>query len=145
FDHAPEFDRPTLRAHAQTLGLDVDGFLEAIDTGTFASTRIRHRRQAKRLGIVGLPAAFINGRFMTGYAEEAAGHAIVDQEIEHAKQLVAAGVPRSSLYAHLMKDASSSRVAVPKAEALEKDLARRKAETDPSQVQVIAPKPDQRY
>jgi protein-disulfide isomerase len=145
FASAPAFDRPSMRAHAEAVGLDTDAFMEALDTGASAGIRIRHRRQAKRLGIVGLPAMFINGRFMTGYADEATWHAMIDDEIGRVRELLASGVKRSEIYAALMKDASSRRVPTPEAGALEQDLERKQAQVDPSTARVIAPSPKKRY
>jgi protein-disulfide isomerase len=145
FEHAPNFDRPTLRSHAEALGLDVDKYLDDIDTGRFAGRRVRHRRQAKRLGIVGLPAAFINGRYVAGFRDEKAWHAMVDDELERVKQMLAEGTSRTDLYETLMEGATDRRVSAPDAEGLREELAKKQAEADPTTVQVIAPKADKRY
>jgi len=143
FEHFGEFDRPTLQAHAEALALDVPKFLEEIDTGVHASTRLRHRRQAKRLGVAGLPTSFVNGLYLPGFAEEPAWHALIDDEMKRARGLLAEGVRRPDLYREMMATASTAQVVAPQgAEALRKDLA----EQQPAAAaKVVAPSPDKRY
>jgi protein-disulfide isomerase len=132
FEHLGAFDRPTLRKHAQQIGLDVPKFMDALDTGAHTGTRMRHRREAKRLGIIGLPASFVNGLYMAGYADEATWHAILDEEIARARELLAAGTPRAELYDKLMASASTKPVTAPKgAEKLRADLADKQKLTNP--------------
>ena len=145
FDHMGAFDRPTLRAHAKEIGLDVPKFMDDLDTGAHAGPRMRHRREAKRLGIVGLPAMFVNGLYLAGFADEQTWHGIVDEEIVRAKELIAAGTRREEVYTTLMASASNRSVAPPKgAEELRADLEKKRKELDPSTA-VIAPRGDQRY
>jgi len=144
FEHPGAFDRPTLKAHAEALGLDVNRFLEDLDTGVHAAHRMRHRREATRMGIVGLPAMFINGVYLAGFSDEAAWHAVVDEEIKRAKELLANGTLRPELYAAIMEKASTQPVSPPKgAEELQKELAAKQAADAP--VQLVAPKNDERY
>lgn len=147
FEHAPNFDRPTLLAHAEALGLDVKRFTDELDTGAQAAPRVQHRRQAKQLGIVGLPAMFINGRFVSGFVEEKAWHALVDQEIAAAKEMLAQGTPRAELYDAFMQGAVTRRVGTPEAaDELQEKLAQKQAEADPLRGKDLkSPKPDERY
>lgn len=145
FEHIGAFDRPTLRKHAQSIGLDVPKFMDDLDTGAHAGARMRHRREAKRLGIVGLPVAFVNGLYMAGYAEEATWHAILDEEIARSKDLLAAGTPRAELYDKVMASASSKRVSTPKgAEKLRAELEDKQKLTNPP-TDLVAPTHDARY
>ncbi len=145
FEHIGAFDRPTLRKHAQSIGLDVPKFMDDLDTGAHSGTRMRHRREAKRLGIVGLPVAFVNGLYMAGYAEEAAWHGILDEEIARSKDLLASGTPRAELYDKVMASASSKRVTAPKgADKLRAELADKQKLTDPP-ANLVAPTHDARY
>ncbi len=145
FEHMGEFDRPTLRAHAKEIGLDVPKFMDDLDTGVHAGSRMRHRREAKRLGIVGLPAMFVNGLYLAGFADEATWHGIVDEEIARAKELLAGGTRRDQLHATIMASASNKSVAPPTgAEQLRDELEQRRKATDPATA-VIAPRGDQRY
>ncbi len=145
FEHIGAFDRPTLRKHAQSIGLDVPRFMDDLDTGAHTGTRMRHRREAKRLGIIGLPASFVNGLYMAGYADEATWHAILDEEIARSKELLAAGTPRAELYDKIMASASTKRVQSPKGAAeLKKDLDERAKLTNPP-ANLKPPEHDKRY
>lgn len=145
FKHVGAFDRPTLRKHAQSIGLDVPKFMDDLDTGAHSGTRMRHRREAKRLGVIGLPVAFVNGLYMAGYAEEATWHAILDQEIARSTELLATGTPRAELYDKVMASASTKRVSTPKgAEKLRKELAAKQKLTNPP-ANLVAPTYDARY
>ncbi len=145
FDQGGGFDRPTLRAHAEALGLDVTRFLEDLDTGAHSSQRVRHRRQAKALGVSGLPAAFVNGLYLPGFADEATWHGVLDEEIRRARELVGQGTRRSELYASFMKSATVRPVgSAPGEQDLRKQLAERPgASTDPRKL--IAPDRSKRY
>ena len=145
FAHQNAFDRPTLRAHAKEVGLDVPKFMDDLDTGAHAGPRIRHRREAKKLGIVGLPATFINGLYLPGFADEKTWHGVVDEEIVRAKELLSSGTRRADIYSKLMASASNKRVAPPQGAAdLQKQLAEKKKALDPAAA-VIAPKGGERY
>jgi protein-disulfide isomerase len=106
FEHAEDFSRPVLRKHAEALGLDVQLFLDDIDTGRYATRRIRDRRQATALGLGPLPAAFVNGLFVLGYKDEQTWHALVDRELTTARKLMQDGTPRADVYAEFMRTAT---------------------------------------
>jgi protein-disulfide isomerase len=110
FEHPDDFSRPVLRKHAEAIGLDVQQFLDDLDTGKYAAPRIRHRRQAAELGISPLPAAFCNGLFVLGYKDEAGWHALIDREIASARKMLQDGVKRSDIYAEFMRTAKRGRV-----------------------------------
>ncbi len=146
FEHAGAFDRPTLRAQAEALGLDVPRFTDDLDTGAHAGLRLRHRREAKRLGIVGLPAMFVNGLYLAGFADEPTWHAVIDEEIAKVREMLAAGTPRPEVYAAIMATASTGRVTPTPAEAeqLQEKLATKQQE-DAEPVQRQPPRTDARY
>jgi protein-disulfide isomerase len=145
FAHAGELDRPTLRAHAEALGLDVPRFLDDLDTGAHAGERVRHRRQAKALGVTGLPASFVNGLYLPGFADEATWHGVIDEERRRARELVQQGTPRAEVYASFMGSATTRPVgAAPGEQALREALASRSA-SSASPKTVVAPDPSRRY
>ena len=145
FEHLGAFDRPTLRKHAQEIGLDVPKFMDDLDTGAHAGTRMRHRREAKRLGIIGLPVSFVNGLYMAGYADEATWHAILDEEMARSRELLAAGTPRAELYDKIIASASTKRVSAPKgSEKLREELAKKQQLTNPP-ANLVGPDQDKRY
>jgi protein-disulfide isomerase len=139
------FDRPTLRAHAEAIGLDVPRFLDELDTGTQTARRARDRRVATSLGIKGLPVTFVNGLYLAGFVDEPTMHGIVDEEIKRARALVDDGVPRADLYTTLMSKASTKRVGTHEdAAALRADLAKKAADAAPPKT-LIQPAGDKRY
>lgn len=139
------FDRPTLRAHAEAIGLDVPRFLDDLDTGTQTARRARDRRTATTLGIKGLPVTFVNGLYLAGFVDEATMHGILDEEIKRARALVDDGVPRAELYATLMAKAATKAVGQPEAaEALRADLAKKAAASEPPKT-LVEPRGDARY
>ena len=139
------FDRPSLRGHAEEIGLDVPTFLDALDTGTQTARRARDRRTATSLGIKGLPVMFVNGLYLAGFVDEATMHGIVDEELKRARGLIDDGVARADLYSTLMAKAASKRVGEPESAAgLRADLAKKAAASGPPKV-IIEPRGDARY
>jgi protein-disulfide isomerase len=53
---------------------------------------------AKRLGVTGTPAFFINGVFLSGAQPIDRFRAVIDEELIKAKELVTAGVPQAHVY-----------------------------------------------
>jgi protein-disulfide isomerase len=144
FAHPSTFDRPSLRAHAEALGLDGQRFTDELDTGAHAGTRIRHRREATRIGVMGLPTAFINGLVLTGFVDEESWHSIIDAEIRSVRAMLAEGTARTNIYATLMADASTQRIALP-AGAVEQQRALAEKSEGPAATSVVAPQNDARY
>ena len=144
FAQGGDFDRPTLRAHAEELGLDVPRFLDELDTGTHAARRARDRRAATALGITGLPAMFINGLYVAGFVDEPTMHGIIDEEIKRARAMIDEGAQRGELYATMMANASTKRVAEPAADKLRKELADKQAAAAPPK-KIVEPRGDARY
>lgn len=106
------FDRATLKQHAEALGLDVPRFLDDLDAGVYTGTRVRHRRQALELGIYFSPVALVNGIAVVGFREEAAWHALIDDEILAARARMRQGTARAQLYETIMADAVTAPIEV---------------------------------
>lgn len=120
----PRFDRATLKAHAQALGLDVPRFLDDLDLGAFSGPRVQHRRQAIALGIYFGPVALVNGRPVVGYRDEAAWHDLLDEEILAARTRMQAGTPRAELYAAIQAEAEPGTIDLsPEQDAMRRQLA----------------------
>lgn len=101
----PGLDRRALEEHAKALSLDLDRFRDDLDTGAHSGQRLRHRRQALELGVAFGPVAFVNGRPVVGFHDEASWHALLAEEIAAAKAKVDAGTPRDGLYLAILGDA----------------------------------------
>ncbi len=145
FEHQAELDRPTLRAHAEAIGLDVPRFLDELDTGAHTGRRVRDLRQATALGITGLPVAFVNGLYLAGYADEKTWHGILKEEIARARALVDEGVPRAELYATMMAKAATKQVGKPEgSKELRDELKARTAAAAPPKA-IAKPDGTKRY
>lgn len=144
FEHPGHFDRPSLRAHAEAVGLDAERFVEDLDTGAFTSKRIRHRRQAKTLGIEGLPVAFVNGLYLAGFQDETVWHGVIDEELSKVKAMLTNGVPRAKIYETFMEEAKVRQVARPDAPDLRQELADKQAASF-YPTELTPPEADQRY
>ena len=145
FENPTGFDRPVLRAHAEAIGLDVARFLDDLDTGSQAGTLIRHRREATRLGIRGLPSAFVNGLYVVGAKDEAGWHALLDEEVRRVREMMQQGTPRAEVYETVMAKAADRPVGeVPQAAALRAELDQRQQEASGRQ-SITAPDASKRY
>jgi protein-disulfide isomerase len=148
FDSIGHFDRPTLRAHAEALGLETQRFLDDLDTGADTAVRIRHRREAARLGVRGLPVLFVNGLLLVGgQTDEAAWHGLLDAEIARSRTLLTEGTPREKLYDAILANAADRPIpsaAEPDAQELRDQLAKKQAEAAGPTAQFAA-RPGERY
>lgn len=145
FEASTDFTRPVLRAHAEALGLDVQRFLDDMDTGATSGRRARDKRQAKALGVLVAPAAFVNGVPVVGFKDETVWHGLLDEEIARARQMIRDGTPRAKLYEAMMQGALTRPITDPKdVEALKQRLAKQRAE-DAAPKKTISPRGDQRY
>jgi protein-disulfide isomerase len=145
FAQGGELDRPTLRAHAEALELDVTRFLDDLDTGAHSGERMRHRRQAKALGVAGLPASFVNGLYLPGYADEATWHGVIDEELRRARELVQQGTPRADVYASFMRSATTKAVGAGPGERELREALAVEPEASATSKTIIAPDASKRY
>lgn len=93
-------DMPTLDLYAREANLDMDRLhadLEALKWGPSVS---RDMRQARKLGVTGTPAYFVNGRFLSGAKPIEVMRALIDQEVELAVKWQAQGVAPDKVYEH---------------------------------------------
>ncbi len=97
---APEVQglgRSTFLDLARALGLDEARFLVDLD-GPVAAARVRDDMLlARRLGLDGTPAFFLNGRYVSGFRDIDALAADIDAELMTAKTLLAEGIPPAAL------------------------------------------------
>ncbi|MBK9758337.1 MAG: thioredoxin domain-containing protein [Nannocystis sp.] len=93
-------DMQQLDTYAREAGLDtarVHADLEALKWGSAVQ---RDLRQARRLGVTGTPAYFINGRYLSGSKPIEVMREVIDKELELAAGWQASGVAPDKLYAH---------------------------------------------
>jgi protein-disulfide isomerase len=98
FEQGAALDDAGLRAIASKAGLDADAALEIVRRSGHSARIDADVRAAKQLGISGTPTIFINGRKLEGAASFERISAIVLEEIETARRLVANGTSRERIY-----------------------------------------------
>jgi protein-disulfide isomerase len=89
---------------ARALQLDLEKFKRDADSPEVADLIGADQAQAQKLGAFGTPSFFINGAKVTGAQPLEAFKAAIDAQLKRANEALAAGVPRSGLYAALIKD-----------------------------------------
>jgi protein-disulfide isomerase len=103
YAHDTELDRASLDRYAAELGLDAARFKADLDGGTGTDRLARDTDDARRFGVTGTPAFFINGRSLNGAQPIEVFKQAIDEELRKADALLAAGTPRAELYAALTR------------------------------------------
>ena len=71
----------SLKAKAQALGMDAEGFNQCLDSGQYAAAVQADLDAGQAVGVSGTPAMFINGRFASGALPYDQLAAMVEQEL----------------------------------------------------------------
>jgi protein-disulfide isomerase len=90
FANQRALDRASLEKYAQELGLNVDKFKAALDSGKFNAQIDADAAEGSRLGANGTPTFFINGRTLVGAQPFEAFKRVIDEELKKAGGAVAA-------------------------------------------------------
>jgi protein-disulfide isomerase len=90
FANQRALDRASLEKYAQELGLNVDKFKAALDSGKFNAQIDADAAEGQRLGASGTPTFFINGRTLVGAQPLEAFKRVIDEELKKAGGAVAA-------------------------------------------------------
>ncbi|MCP3143301.1 DsbA family protein [Pyxidicoccus xibeiensis] len=90
FANQRALDRASLDKYAQELGLNVDKFKAALDSGKFTAQIEADSAEGSRLGANGTPTFFINGRTLVGAQGFEAFKKVIDEELKKAGGPVAA-------------------------------------------------------
>lgn len=93
-------DMQQLDAYAREAGLDMDRLHADLEALKWGSSVQRDMRQARRLGVTGTPAYFINGRYLSGAKPIEVLREVIDKELELAAGWQAKGVAPEKLYEH---------------------------------------------
>jgi len=114
---SPRVGRANLEALAQELGLDLAEARKAIATERYRDAVDADVEALARVGPIGTPTFFVNGRMVVGEGEEELGQAVAEA-LEEARRAMASGVPPGRLYDELQKGARAvgqptPRVALP--------------------------------
>jgi protein-disulfide isomerase len=92
---------------ARALRLDLDKFNRDADSPEVSDLVAADQTQAQRLTAFGTPAFFINGAKVVGAQPLEVFKAAIDAQLKRANEALAKGVPRSGLYAALIKDGTA--------------------------------------
>jgi len=103
FAHKGELTRVQLERYAGQLGLDWANMAKAIDSHDFAPVITSDRLFASMFDVTQVPAVFVNGRPAPSPVTPAGLAKLVDEELKNSVQLVAGGVPKTEIYAELIK------------------------------------------
>jgi len=100
----PAIDEADLLRLAPGLGLDPRRTAADLRERRFNSAIVTDVALSEELCVSDTPTSFINGRRVTGAQSEEVFADIIDEEIDHAEELVDTDVPRALLYATMMKE-----------------------------------------
>src|SRR5260370_35170235 len=91
FANQRALDRQSLEKYAADVGLDLNKFKAALDSGRFRSKVESDAREGLSVGATGTPTFFINGRELVGAQPFEKFKDIIEEEIKKAGKLLASG------------------------------------------------------
>jgi protein-disulfide isomerase len=86
FENQRALDRPSLEKYAEELGLDITKFRAALDSGKYSGEIDADMRAGQTVGVSGTPAAFINGRKISGAHPYDTFKKVVEQELAKTRK-----------------------------------------------------------
>lgn len=116
FANQRALNRANYEKWAEELGLDMDKFRAALDSGKHQERIKREQQLYTSRGARGTPGFFINGRLVSGAQPFAAFKQVIDEELERADAELKKGTPRSQLYAKLIEGGRTSPAPAPQAQ-----------------------------
>jgi predicted DsbA family dithiol-disulfide isomerase len=105
YAHQGSVSDQDLERFARELGLDLDAFNASRADEKWDSILMRNQELVTKLGIKIVPTVFVNGRRMTGTQPMTRWTALIKEEVEKARALVAAGTPQEQVYEKLLEGA----------------------------------------
>ncbi len=66
FANQGSLERPALEGYAKELGLDLQKFNAALDSGKFKEQIAKDKEQASKVGVTGTPSFVVNGTLVVG-------------------------------------------------------------------------------
>jgi protein-disulfide isomerase len=113
FANQAALQRSDLERYAQDLGLDLNRFKQALDSGKFKLAVSADQRLAQQIGADGTPSFFVNGRLLAGAMPFDSFKTLIQSEISRADAALARGVPLAGLYDDLTRNGLVARRAAP--------------------------------
>jgi protein-disulfide isomerase len=108
FKNQQNLSRADFEKYAQELGLDLNKFKAALDSGKFKAQIQADQAEAAKYGARGTPAFFINGRFLSGAQPFDTFKRMIDEELAAADRAMKAGVAAAQVYDALTKNGKDS-------------------------------------
>ena len=105
-DAAPAL--PELCDHARAVGLSETAIDRALERREHAGDLAIDRSFAESFGVRRVPVIYVNGRRLEGPLDADALDALIQDELDHARDLVTSGAPRDRIYAEIIKQAAWS-------------------------------------
>lgn len=99
FENQRKLSREDLEGYAREAGLNLPKVKAALDSDKYKSVIEAQQTLVKKLGATGTPSFFINGRNLRGAQPFPAFKEVIDAELKKAEALIAAGTPKSQVYA----------------------------------------------
>lgn len=91
-----------LEAYARMIGLDLPRFLRSLEDPQHEAVIREDAAEGRRLGALGTPTYFVNGRKLMGNRTFEEFRLLIDAEIARADDLLARGTPPEALYQALL-------------------------------------------
>lgn len=111
--HFGALTRADLEGFAQAAGLDLATFRAALDDRRYRDLVVAESATALALGVDGTPTTFVNGKPVVGARDLPTMDKIVEAHLARARQVVAAGIAPTDVYALMMSDALGAERADP--------------------------------
>lgn len=103
FANQRELKREHLEKYAAEVGLNMNKFKAALDSGKFKARVDEEAAAAAKVGARGTPAFFINGKLVSGAQPFEKFKTVIDEELKRADEALKKGTPRNKLYETLAK------------------------------------------
>ena len=104
FANQKQLDAASFERWARESGVDVIAFRQAMTDPDRAAKVEADMALAERLGARGTPTTYVNGQIIHGAQDEATFRQVIDDQIVHARVLVAGGVPAGRVYVDATRD-----------------------------------------
>ncbi len=138
FANQTALERPSLEKYAGEIGLNMDKFKAALDSGKFKEQVKAELAEGNKIGARGTPSFFVNGKSLVGAQPFEQFKTKIDEALKEATALMKQKrIPATKVYDELMKDAKTEVAAAPAAagggeEAEDKTVYKVEAGTGPS-------------
>jgi protein-disulfide isomerase len=108
FENQTALANEDLEKYAKELGLNMPKWKAAFESNKFKESIEADQALARSLGASGTPSFFINGRSLRGAQPFDAFKAVIDEELQKAKDMVAKGTPKAQLYAKIIESGATA-------------------------------------